>query len=315
MEAPVKKTSAVAAALLTGLAISVLLARVEAPGLSAADRPDAQSPKARYRYRRVICMSPAVTEIVFAAGAGERVVGVSQHSKHPPRALRLPDCGGFYNPNMERILSLRPDLILAQGEGEGLERFARANRIELVTLGLTDLDSVFEALDRTGRLLEVEHRAELAASEMRYRLARVRARVAEGPRVPVLLVTGREEGALADLHVVGPGTFLHDVARVAGGRNVFADLSRRYGSVSKEAVLKRAPQVVVELRGEGGDPDRLQRAARRLWASMAPLPAVREGRIHLIAATYAVIPGPRVVELAERLAEILHGEEIQWRAP
>ncbi|GAH56365.1 unnamed protein product, partial [marine sediment metagenome] len=105
------------------------------------------------------------------------------------------------------------------------------------------------------------------------------------------------------------GTFLHDLLGVAGGRNVFVDLPRDYAPINKETLLQRAPDVIVELHGEGGDLARLQREVRRLWQGLPTIPAVRQGRVHVVEATYALIPGPRVVELAERLADLFHGEE------
>jgi iron complex transport system substrate-binding protein len=146
---------------------------------------------------------------------------------------------------------------------------------------------------------------------MRCRLAQVQVAVDRKPGVPVVLVTSRDAGALSRISAVGPGGFLHDLIEVAGGRNVFADLPRTYAVVSKEAILERAPEVVIELHGESADLAAKGREARELWSGLWTLPAVRQGRVHVIEATYALIPGPRVVRLAERLAEILHGDHSQ----
>ena len=124
----------------------------------------------------------------------------------------------------------------------------------------------------------------------------------------MILVIGRESGSLSDIYVVGGGTFLSDLIDVAGGRNVFADLHASYAVVSKEAILERAPDVVIELHGEGMDAAAALADVRDLWGALTPLPAVRTGRLYTIESTYAMIPGPRVVDLAGRLADILHGE-------
>ncbi|MHC5034378.1 MAG: ABC transporter substrate-binding protein [Planctomycetota bacterium] len=311
MERAKSKLALTGAALLVGLVLAFWLNSLPAPVAQPRQSSGAEGHGFDHRSRRVVCMSPAVAEIVFALGAGDRVVGVSQYTTYPPEATRKPTCGGFMNPNYELILSLQPDLILTQGEAEKLTSFGRDNGIEVVSLELRDLASIFTETRRAGAALELEARAELLCAEMRYRLARVRAAVERKPRVPVVLVTSRDAGALSRISAVGPGGFLHDLIEAAGGRNVFADLPRAYAVVSKEAILERAPELVVELHGEGADLAAGAREARELWSGLSTLPAVRQGRVHVIEATYALIPGPRVVRLAERLAEIFHGDHSQ----
>ncbi len=300
----------VLAAFLVGLALSVWLGRLptHAGGYEPASGGAAPGPV--HRYSRLVCMSPAAVEIVFALGTGGRVVGVSQHTKWPPEALDRPECGAFINPNYERILALRPDLIITQGRAEDLKEFCDANGIDVAALALTDLESIFAETQRLGRLLEEEAGAEAVCASMRRRLAKVSMQVRDARPVRVLLVVGREPGTLNDIYSVSGGTFLHDLIELAGGRNVAADLPSPYGIISKEAILGRAPEVIVELHGEGAD-EAARKEALGLWQGLPTLPAVRLGRVYVIEATYAMIPGPRVVQLAETLAELLHGGEKQ----
>ena len=118
------RLAAVLVALAVGLGLSFWLEGLGTGGeLGPAARGDSPG-RPEYRYRRVICMSPAVAEIVFSLGAGERVVGVSQHTKWPPEALAKPNCGGFFNPSYERILALRPDLQRGMGRRLGVHASA-----------------------------------------------------------------------------------------------------------------------------------------------------------------------------------------------
>jgi iron complex transport system substrate-binding protein len=303
-----KARAAVAgAAFVVGVCLSLVLGRLQPPAPAGSLAGGGQE-RAGARYRRVVCMSPAVTEIVFAIGAGERVVGVCQHVKYPPEALDRPLCGGFFNPDFERLLSLQPDLIITQGEAEHLARFARDNRIQVLSLMLTDLDSILRETERVGAALDAGPQADLLCAELRYRLARVRAAVSGRPQVRTALVVAREPGALSNIQVVGPGTFLNDLLEMAGGRNVFSDLAQPYGVVSKEALGQRAPEVIVEMHGEGAEPG-LQDEVRGLWRGLPSLPAVQQDRVYAVEATYAMIPGPRVVQLAELLADLLHRGE------
>ena len=258
--------------------------------------------------QRVICMSPAVTEMVFAMGQGDRVVGVSQYTTYPPEAREKPVCGALINPNTERMLTLDPELVIYQGFQDDLTEFCRRNDIDVLRVRLTDLESVFDAINLIGRTLGCEADAEVVCAEMRLELARVRQAVAGEPTRNVLVVTGREPGTLNGLNTAGGGTFLNDLIEIAGGQNVFRDVGESYTAVSKEAVIGRNPEIIVELQGEGMvDPDTVSRI-RDLWKSLSSLPAVRNDRVHVIENTYALIPGPRVVKLARKLARILHPE-------
>ncbi len=301
------KVARVLGAFAVGVCLSFLLTRVPTPAGRTAARQDGAQGESRCRYGRVICMSPAISEIVFALGAGPRVVGVSQHTRWPPEALAKSRCGGFFNPSYERILALEPDLLITQGEAAKLTGFARDNGIDIVSLALWDLESIFTETERIGHVLEIEAQAELVCAEMRHRLAEVKVRVSGKPPVPVLLVTGRDPGSLSNIQAVGGGTFLHDLIEVAGGRNVASDIMSGYGVINKEKLLERAPDVIVELRGEGMNDRAKSEEVRKLWEGLWPLPAVQQGRVHVIEATYAMIPGPRVVQLAGRLADLFHG--------
>jgi len=252
-------------------------------------------------------MSPAVTEIVFAIGQGDKVVGISEFTTYPPEALSRPVCGGFFNPNLERILSLRPDLIITQGRADRLTDFGRDHQIEMLSVELEDLESVFATIEGIGRVLRADEEAGVLCARMRLRLAEVRLAVKRRPRPRVLLLVAREPGSLRGLTTVGPNSFLSDLLGLAGGENVFADAAQPYATISKEALLERGPEVIIELHGEGMIDASEEARIREVWSAMAGLAAVRDGRIYAVGSTYAMIPGPRLVELAERLADILHG--------
>jgi len=287
------------------LCLSFLLIRIGTP-TAGQMRPAADGSPTEFSYKRIVCMSPAISEIVFALGAGGRVVGVSQHTKYPPEALAKPTCGGFFNPSRERILSVAPDLLIVQGKAAKLTSFADSNGIQILALSFSNLESIFTETKRLGKVLQLDAEAELLCAGMRYRLAGVRVRAAHKMPLDMVMVVGREPGTLSNIHVVGPGSFLDDLIRIAGGRNVFSDLPGTYGMASKEALMDRAPEVVVELHGEGADEKRQEDRVRELWEGLAPLPAVANRRVYVVESTYAMIPGPRVVELAERLAGLLH---------
>ncbi|MBN1558439.1 MAG: ABC transporter substrate-binding protein [Lentisphaerae bacterium] len=254
--------------------------------------------------QRVICGSPAVTEIVFALGCGARVAGVSGHATYPPEAAQKPRIGGWIDPNREQLLLLKPDLILSQGRHERLAAFAEAYGMRFHGVTLDTLDDVLAAVRSIARVLGVAARGAALADRMRAELEAVRARVADAPPEPVALVFGRVPGDLTGLTTVGPGTFLDGLLEIAGGRNVFGDATGAYPRVSKEALLERKPRVILEV-APGVSRARRERL-RADWRALDGVPAVEQGRIHYMTNDFLLVPGPRLGRSAAVLAAAIH---------
>ena len=254
---------------------------------------------------RIISLVPSVTETLFAIGAGPQVVAVSSVDRDPPEVAKLPRVGALVDPDVERILALRPDLVVtyhSQNDlGQQLQRAGIAT-FPFVHGGLqASLASMLEIGRRVGHAAE----AEALVAGIRARLDRVRGAAAGRPRPRVLLVFGREPGTLRSLYASGGIGFLHDLVEVAGGENVFADVQRESVQATTELVIARRPDVIVEVRAEPeGDAAALEREMRA-WAPLGSVPAVRTHRIVWLTGTDLVIPGPRLAGAAERLAEAI----------
>jgi len=297
------------AGLVIGSAASLGLLQVGRSGGTSSRDSSAEASGGQTTPARIVCMSPAVTEMVYELQQGNRVVGRSQFTAYPPKAREKPSCGGFINPNTEKILSLEPDLIITQGVGQKLRRFSRKHNARLVSVELTDLESIFQAIRHIGEVLGCEARAEMVTARMRMELAEVKVRASGKPRRRVLLVVGREPGSLNSLNTAGGDSYLDDLLRAAGGTNLFGKLEDRYRQVSKETVARRKPEVIVELRGKGMVSSQKVERIKHDWHRGMPfLPAVRNDRVHVIKSSYALIPGPRVVELAQKLADLIQNE-------
>ena len=279
--------------------LGVIVTLIVAVGAAAA-LLHAQTPALR-----VVSLVPAVTEMLFAIGAGDQVVGVSSFDTFPAEATTRPRVGGLMDPNYEQILALRPDLVITYGSQDDLKQRLTRSRIPMFDYrhgGLGDISATVRAIgERTGRTRE----AGALASRITADLEAIRTRVSGRPRPKVLLVFGREEGALRGLFVSGGVGFLHDLVTLAGGDNVMADVKREGLQLSLEQLLTRAPEVVIELRGgEGWSAERMTRE-RQTW-QRAQIPASRTGRVHIVTDPSLVIPGPRVANAARVLADLLH---------
>ena len=258
--------------------------------------------------KRIVATAPNVVESLYAIGAGERVVGVGDFCTWPPQVATKPRVGGDFNPNFERILALEPDLVVLQGRSENMAAFCRKFGIRLLRVEMLDLESIYRGLLQLGAAVGREAEADRLAARLRLGLARLSLQVAGRPRPKVLIVLGHRAGSLRVVSSAGGETFLSELIEVAGGWNVLADVAEPYPQVSKETLLRRQPEVILEFH-----PGRKLTAAEREalladWRSMPSLPAVRDGRIHFLTEDYVLLPGPRVVESARRIAEALHPE-------
>jgi len=258
--------------------------------------------------QRIISLVPATTEMLFAMGAGNRIAGVSDYDRFPPEVSRLARVGGLLDPNVERLISLRPDLVIVydtqtdlkqQLERAGIPMFRYVHR------GLPDITQTMRALgERVGSKTE----ADAAAARIETRLAAVRARVAGRRRPTTLLIFGRDPGALRHINASGGYGFLHDVLELAGGGDVLGDLKQQSVDVSTEMILRRAPEAIIELHyGESLKTERLD-DERKVWNALPSVPAVKNNRVYLLRGDEFVVPGPRIVIAAERFAQTLHPE-------
>lgn len=258
--------------------------------------------------KRIISLVPAVTEMLYAMGAGHEVAGVSSYDRFPPEAATKPKVGALIDPDFERILSLRPDLVVVYGSQVDL--IARLQRAQLPIFnyrhaGLADVIVTIRELGaRIGRAPE----AEAVSATIERDIDAVRRQVAGRPRPKTALIFGREPGTLRSIYVSAGIGFLHDMLEVAGGADAFDDVKRQSLQATTEILLARAPDVIVEAHAAlGWTPDRLIRE-RDLWRALPSLPAVRTGRVYILADDRLSIPGPRVADAIRVLARVLHPE-------
>lgn len=265
------------------------------------------SAAAQAQARRIVSIIPAITEMLFAIGGGDRVVAIGSYDKFPPEVDKLPRVGALLDPDIERIISLRPDLVVLYGTQQDLRtQLDRAGipYFPYVHKGLPDITDTIRSL---GARVGLAERANALAAGLERQINDVRAKVASSPRVRTLVVFGRERGTLRGLDASGGYGFLHDMLEAAGGTNVMADVKAQAVQMSTEMVLSRAPDVIVELHYGRDDSS----ADLKAWDALGAVPAVRNKRVHVLRGDEFVVPGPRVGTATERLARTIHPE--LWR--
>jgi iron complex transport system substrate-binding protein len=253
--------------------------------------------------RRIISIIPATTEMLFAMGAGDRIVAVGTYDRFPSEVSRLPRVGALLDPDVERILSLRPDLVVVYESQADLRTQLQRAGIPTFVYRHRGLPDVTETIRALGSRIGLADRADALAASLERQIADVRAKVAGLPRPRTLLVFGREHGTLRGIEASGGVGFLHDMLEAAGGADALNEVRRQAVTMSSEMVLARAPDVIIELRyahEEAGQAD------MTAWNALASVPAVRNRRVYLLQGEEFVVPGPRVAAAIERLARTIH---------
>lgn len=243
--------------------------------------------------KRIVSLAPHVTETLYAAGAGGRLVGAVDYSDHPEAARRLPRVGGYTRLDLEAIVALKPDLVIGWAGGNSPAQIAR-----LKSLGLpvylaqpSRIEDVAGSLERYGQLAGTADIARPAAAAFLGRLAALRERHAGRPRLRVFYQIWRQP-----LMTVGGGQVISDAIRLCGGENVFGELKPLAAQVTVEAVLAADPEAIVASGMGEARPEWLDD-----WRQWPRLTAVARGNLFFVPPDLIQRHTPRLVDGAERL--------------
>lgn len=268
--------------------------------VTACGGPAAPEPEPRDAPGRIVALAPNLTEIVFALGLGERVVGVSDFATWPPEVRGKPRLGGLLDPNLEGILEIRPDLVLLLPSQE--EVAGRLSRLGIVTL-VVRIETL-EDLEKA--ILTIA--AKCGVADAGLELAdRILSELAPRP-IPgapeTAIVVDRVPGRTRDLLVAGPGTYFHELLARLGAENTFSDIPVRYPQVNVEAFLVRSPGAVLEVRPEPVSAELRDRLLAD-WELWGRFENATRGDVQIIAGDWALILGPRLPILYERMEKAL----------
>ena len=244
---------------------------------------------------RIICLSPGLTETVFALGLGSKVVGVTRFCLYPPEAKNCPDIGGFLDPNYEAIVALRPDIVFLTPYQRELMRDLQRLGVNTCTVLQDSLADILNSYKQIGALCNCREAADVLSSELNACLDRLKRRTPNMPTVRLLLTTGRDirTGKLNEVYAVGRGTFLDELVTLLGCENIAPGNLLEYPAVSVEGILHLDPDIIIELVADMEYDAVMETNALQAWKSLPDLRAARENKVHVLFGNYLTIPGPR----------------------
>ncbi len=265
--------------------------------LIACEQPPVEPLPTAVAAIRIVSLSPHLTELTFAAGAGQQLVGVVEFSDYPAAAADIPRIGDAFRVDYEAISLLHPDVVLAWQSGTPREIIERLRSLgyRVVELHAGQLEDIVEQLLAIGRLAGTESTAQIAAANLQAQIVTLRARNRDKPSVSVFFQISSEPlFSITGAHVIS------DIIKLCGGRNVFAELSGIAPPVSVEAVAAADPDIIMATGGHG-DSNWMER-----WQRLAQLKAVERKQLYTIDRDLISRSGPRIVEGAVEICAAMN---------
>ncbi len=254
--------------------------------------------------QRIISFGPNITEILFALGLEEKVVGVSDFCDYPEAAKSKAKVGNAFSPSLEKIVELEPDLVLTV-EHEQLNAELEALGITFMILDPKDIDGILNNIELVGKITGTERNASDLVTEMRDSISRVSDLVEDAPEVSVFFIIDGTD--LTSPWTVGPGSFIHALITMAGGENVAIAAAGDWAQFSIEQVVSADPDIIIIQTMTGGIPT-VSKEVLEENAAWREMTAVKEDRIYFINGDLVSRPGPRITQGLEGMAEIIHPE-------
>lgn len=249
----------------------------------------------------IISLSPGTTELLFAAGAGDRVIAVDQHSDFPEAVKKLPNVGGYPNVNVEAIVAMKPDLVVVWTGGNAPKVIDQLESLGISTfhIDVVDFTGIEQAIRRLGQVAGTEKAANRVAEDFTTRLKTLKSHYSQREPVSVFFEIWR-----SPLMTVGNGLVINDVISLCGGRNIYGDVSERIPRIGIESLITRDPQVII-----GSDPrgDTLQtrKELMNYWGQWQNLQAVKRHQLFSVSSDLIARPTPRILAGAEMICQQL----------
>lgn len=253
--------------------------------------------------QRIVSHVPCITEILFALCLEGRVVGVSDYCNYPEEAKLKPSVGNYFNPSVENIVALDPDLVLTDGHSQNIFQLDSLG-IASIVLQPEDIDGILRDIELLGRVTSMEKEARELIDNMQKDIARILTRVEDAPKISAVYIFDATD--LNNPWTAGPGSFADSLITMAGGQNIAAQAQGAWIQLSIEEIVRSDPQIILVDTSHGTAViSKAELKKHPIWREMT---TVKQDRIYPVDGDLVNRPGPRIVEGLEKIVEIIHPE-------
>lgn len=259
------------------------------------------------RTARIVSISPSVTEILYGIGSWSKVIAVSEYCTYPAEVADKPRVSGWGTTNLEQVIALKPDIVIGVDAQEAFLR-DKLNAIGVHSLFVKSqtLADIYAAIEQIGNAVGHASEAAELAARTRTEVERVRAAIANRPRLRVLCVVDRVPGTLRDIYVATRGSFLDEIVKIAGGEPIAPPANSGYGKITKEAVLTLDPEVIIDM--VQTPKGKLAENPMQVWRELSEVHAVQRGQVFSMGHDTAIHPSQFVALTTRRFAHYIHPE-------
>jgi iron complex transport system substrate-binding protein len=253
---------------------------------------------------RIISLSPHFTEIIYALEMDSNLVAVTDFCKYPPDARNKENIGGLLNPNIEKIVSLKPTHLFGVFSHANLNLELSKFGLEILMMPNETLDDIQNVITKISDTLNIEDKGKQLTDSINIKLSKLKKGNFDKLKSKAMMVIGREKGSIKNITVAGPNTYLNEIWELLGGQNIFNDLTNKYATVNIEEIIERNPDIIIEFNMNSAEGIK-NTAPGKEWYYLNDVKAVKQKKIFEIGGNYSLIPGPRIVNLAVDFNTIL----------
>ena len=256
--------------------------------------------------QRVISLAPNITEMIYALDQQSKLVAVTDYCNYPPEAKSKGSIGALLNPNLEKIISLKPDLLIGTSAHSELALKLETQNLKTILLPNDTVDEIFLSIDSIGVLLDCRKRAAQLVQSIKDSMDTYRSDLNSVSRkLPrAMLVLGRDPGTTRNIGVIGSHNYMDSLWVLTGGTNLFGDLNIKFAQISRENIIDRNPDLIIEFKIDVDWNEDKNKSNILEWSDLNLINAVSNKQIYVIPDESAFIPGPRIYHLAKSYAEI-----------
>jgi iron complex transport system substrate-binding protein len=253
--------------------------------------------------QRIVSLAPNITEILFALGLGDRVVAVSNDCDYPAAVLEKNKVGSFWQPNTEAIIAFKPDLVITLwfDQQEQVARSLQRLNYKVITLKLEKIDELATGIEKIAAATSTQQKAQKLIEDIEDKLNQLHQRFDKPDKPAVLWVVQPEP-----LRIAGVNTFVSELITIAGGKNAIGPTLQQYPQLSTEELITCGAQVIIQSAMSRQNIEQQQKNAELFWSAYKDLPAVKNGRIHVINPDTVLRLGPRLPEGVELIGNLIH---------